>query len=305
MKPRHSLIIAFLAICSLSSCTGGNKSESARKEISSIRDSVLIYKIEGLKAFIKEADYWGDDTESYWAYGKANEILDSITDYTLYDESLAHIYSATSYVFYGLSYFASVLAESQRYHTGEEDKDFIKVGIKESGNIIIRDSRLIENDSINNLVVMEMMALLSITYYFKAIDFSGYYDLIRPNFVRTLGYGSVYTQVKMSEEALMKLNHVCNMLSWYNFTITLARMSHHELYGEYPDIDTAPWNEFTELAYWHDALIHDVTRYENISDEELNRIEVKAAYTQCIMMKHLAENLAKLKEKRSLETLND
>lgn len=58
MKPRHLLIIVFLAICSLSSCTGGNKSESARKEISSIRDSVLIYKIEGLKAFIKEADYW-------------------------------------------------------------------------------------------------------------------------------------------------------------------------------------------------------------------------------------------------------
>lgn len=130
MKPLHLLIIAFLAISSLSSCTGEKKSESAQQEASGIRDSVLIYKIQGLKAFVKEADYWGDDTESYWAYGKANEILDSITDYTLYDESLARIYSATSYVFYGLLYFASVLTESQRYHTGEEEKDFIKVGIK-------------------------------------------------------------------------------------------------------------------------------------------------------------------------------
>ena len=25
----------------------------------SVRDSVLIYKIQGLKEFIKEADYWG------------------------------------------------------------------------------------------------------------------------------------------------------------------------------------------------------------------------------------------------------
>lgn len=74
-------------------------------------------------------------------------------------------------------------------------------------------------------------------------------------------------------------------------------MSYHELYGDYPDIDTSPWNEFTELAYWHDALIHDVKRYENISDEEFHHIEVKAAYTQCIMMKQIAENLAKMKEK--------
>lgn len=58
MKPLHLLIIAFLVICSLSSCTGRNKSESAQQEASSIRDSVLIYKIEGLKAFIKETDYW-------------------------------------------------------------------------------------------------------------------------------------------------------------------------------------------------------------------------------------------------------
>lgn len=242
MKPRHLLIIVFLAICSLSSCTGGNKSESAQQETSSIRDSVLIYKIEGLKAFIKEADYWGDDTESYWAYGKANEILDSITDYTLYEESLARIYSATSYVFYGLSYFASVLAESQRYHTGEEDKDLVKVGIKESGNIIIRDSRLIENDSIANLPVMETLALYSMVYYYKAIDVNDFNDRVLPNFFRA--YRGLRRINGISEIGQHKLYSVYNMQSWYNLIIMLAQMGYHELHNERANTETVPWKEF-------------------------------------------------------------
>lgn len=39
---------------------------------------------------------------------------------------------------------------------------------------------------------------------------------------------------------------------------------------------------------------------QKMPDEKFHRIEVKAAYAQCIMMKHLAENLAKMKEKRNL-----
>ena len=35
--------------------------------------------------FIKVADYWGDDTESYWAFEQANNILDSISDYSKYE----------------------------------------------------------------------------------------------------------------------------------------------------------------------------------------------------------------------------
>lgn len=262
MKPRHLLITAFLAICSLSSCTGGNKEATVQQEASSIRDSVLIYKIEGLKAFIKEADYWGDDTESYWAYGKANEILDSITDYTLYEESLARIYSATSYVFYGLSYFASVLAESQRYHTGEEDKDLVKVGIKESGNIIIRDSRLIENDSIANLPVMEMFALHSMVYYYKAIDVNDFEDRVLPNFFRA--YRGLRRINDMSESGQHKLYSVYNMQSWYNLIIMLAQMGYHELHNERANVETMPWKEFTELAYWHDSLTENPLKYETM-----------------------------------------
>ena len=160
MKPQHLLIIAFLAICSLSACTSGNKSESARQEATCIRDSVLIYKIQGLKALIKEADCWGDDTESYWAYEQADSILNSITDYSPYYESLARIYSATSYVSYGLSYVPSVLEASRQYHFGGSNT-FPKVGVKESGEIIIKDYNLPSNDTLYNVSRLEFRALCS------------------------------------------------------------------------------------------------------------------------------------------------
>ena len=84
---------------------------------------------------------------------------------------------------------------------------------------------------------------------------------------------------------------------WYNFVVTLAQLSYIELHNdERPDFESRPWKEFIELANWHDSLIRDIECYESISDEEFHQIEVKAAYTQCIMMKHIAENLAKLKE---------
>lgn len=77
-------------------------------------------------------------------------------------------------------------------------------------------------------------------------------------------------------------------------------MGYHELHNERANVETMPWKEFTELAYWHDSLTENPLKYETISDEEFHQIEVKAAYTQYIMMKYLAENLAKLKKKRNL-----
>lgn len=108
------VILTCLSSCKHSSATASNKSYTTR-------DSVLVYKIQGLKEFIKVADYWGDDTESYWAFEQANNILDSISDYNKYEESLARIYAATSYVSYGLSYVPSVLEASRQYHSGESN----------------------------------------------------------------------------------------------------------------------------------------------------------------------------------------
>ena len=117
-----------LSVAFVSSVACASKSPVSNNQDCAI-DSVLVYKINGLKEFIKVADYWGDDTESYWAFEQANAILDSITDYSKYEESLARIYAATSYVSYGLSYVPSVIDASKQYHLGESNT-FPKVGIK-------------------------------------------------------------------------------------------------------------------------------------------------------------------------------
>jgi len=81
----QNLLHVFIVISLFCACT---QQKTAQVEVEKpLRDSVLIYKKEGLKALIKEADYWGDDTESYWAYGQADSILGCITDYSQYEES--------------------------------------------------------------------------------------------------------------------------------------------------------------------------------------------------------------------------
>ena len=146
MNTRFFILFCVLFMC-LSAC---KQNRPVSNHQTSIRDSVLIYKTQGLKEFIKVADYWGDDTESYWAFEQANNILDSITDYSKYEESLARIYAATSYVSYGLSYVPSVLEASRQYHLGESNT-FPKVGVKESGEIIIEDFSLPSNDTLYNV----------------------------------------------------------------------------------------------------------------------------------------------------------
>ena len=74
-------------------------------------DSVLMYKIKGLKEFIKFADYWGWDTESYWAFDKANAILDSISDNSNYDEFHRIELKAAYSQYIMLSYIAENLSD--------------------------------------------------------------------------------------------------------------------------------------------------------------------------------------------------
>ena len=163
----------------------------------SIRDSVLIYKTQGLKEFIKVADYWGDDTESYWAFEQANNILDSITDYSKYEESLARIYAATSYVSYGLSYVPSVLEASRQYHLGESNT-FPKVGVKESGEIIIEDFNLPSNDTLYNVSRLEFRALYSMLYFYKAINIENFEERLLHNYDRSMAYEELYSQCDLN-----------------------------------------------------------------------------------------------------------
>ena len=260
----------------------------------SIRDSVLIYKTQGLKEFIKVADYWGDDTESYWAFEQANNILDSITDYSKYEESLARIYAATSYVSYGLSYVPSVLEASRQYHLGESNT-FPKVGIKESGEIIIKDYNLPSNDTLYNVSRLEFRALYSMLYFYKAISLENFEERLLHNYDRSMAYEELYSQC--DHKLAYRISSILNMQAWYNYIITCAQLAYWENNGQAADIKVMPWKEFIELAYWHDSLINDIEQYENMDDETFHRIEAKAAYTQYIILSHIAKNLGELKEK--------
>ena len=260
----------------------------------SIRDSVLIYKTQGLKEFIKVADYWGDDTESYWAFEQANNILDSITDYSKYEESLARIYAATSYVSYGLSYVPSVLEASRQYHLGESNT-FPKVGVKESGEIIIEDFNLPSNDTLYNVSRLEFRALYSMLYFYKAISLENFEERLLHNYDRSMAYEELYSQC--DHKLAYRISSILNMQAWYNYIITCAQLAYWENNGQAADIKVMPWKEFIDLAYWHDSLINDIEQYENMDDETFHRIEAKAAYTQYIILSHIAKNLGELKEK--------
>ena len=77
----HFLHIAFTCMIA---CTPG---KAVADNQHSIKDSILTYKVQGLKEFIKTADYWGNDTESYWAFEQADSLLDTALNLDNYEES--------------------------------------------------------------------------------------------------------------------------------------------------------------------------------------------------------------------------
>ena len=292
-----------LLFCIISMCldANGQFKPVSNKQIA-VRDSVLIYKIQGLKDFVKVADHWGDDTESYWAFEQANNILDSISDFSKYEESLARIYAATSYVSYGLSYFPSVIEASRQYHTGESNS-FPKVGIKESSEIIIKDYHLPPNDTLYNVSRLEFLALYSMLYFYKAVNFEKFEERILPNFDRSMAYDELFSH--FSPQTAYRISSVLNMQVWYNYIVTCAQISHWENNEQAPDLEAMPWKEFIELASWHDSLTSDIKQYEKMDEETFHRIEVKAAYTQYIMLSQIAKNLAEVKKKSSDQKNNE
>ena len=291
MKIRYYCVLFCVLFMYLSAC---KQNRPVSNNQGSLRDSVLIYKTQGLREFIKVADYWGDDTESYWAFEQANNILDSITDYSKYEESLARIYAATSYVSYGLAYVPSVLEASRQYHLGESNT-FPKVGVKESGEIIIKDYNLPSNDTLYYVSRFSFRALYSMLYFYKAINLENFEERLLHNYDRSMAYEELYSQY--TPQVAYRISSILNMQAWYNYMVTCAQLAYWENNGQAADIKVMPWKEFIDLAYWHDSLTNDIEQYENMDDETFHRIEAKAAYTQYIMLLHIAKNLEELKGK--------
>ena len=289
---RYILIICLLCV---SLCALGHE-RAKLGEPRTTKDSVLMYKIRALKAFVNEANYWGRDDESHWAYGKANEILNAVTDYGKYDEALAHIYAAKSYIFYGLSYVPSVYAESRRLQIGEV-KSFPQIGLRELSEILIKDYPLLDENMLYVLSLLEVKALYSALYFFKAsgVNVDG---VLTDCYRGPAGYcESAYAEVPPAVAYRECL--VLNMQSWFIYFVTCAEVSYRENYGLNVNPELDPWKEIYELAKWHDSLTQNISIYSTMPEAEFAKIELKAAYAQCMLLEHLAENLAQLKIKEA------
>ena len=283
----------FCLACTPGNCVANNQH--------SIKDSILIYKVQGLKEFIKAADYWVHDTESCWAFEQADSLLDSVLNLDNYEESLARIYAATSYVSYGLSYVPSVLeAGIQRVHG--ESESFPKVGIQESAEIIITDYTIQNTDTLFTLSYLESRALYSILYFFKAIKNNNFEESLLPNYNRSMLYKIFYSEY--APQTAYRLSTVFNIQPWYIYIFTCANLAHWENHNQAANIEEEPWKEFIERARWNDSLICELEKIVEMDDEEFHRIELNVAYSQYIMLSHAAKNLAEFKEKNSNKQSN-
>ena len=167
--------------------------------------------------------------------------------------------------------------------------------MKESGEIIIRDSKLPQNDTLFNVSRLEFRALYSMLYFYKAINLEKFEERLLHNYDRSMAYEELYSQCV--PKLAYRISSILNMQAWYNYFITCAQLAYWENNGQAADIKVMPWKEFIDLAYWHDSLTNDIEQYENMDDETFHRIEAKAAYTQYIILSHIAKNLKELKEK--------
>ena len=132
-------------------------------------------------------------------------------------------------------------------------------------------------------------------YFYKAINLGNFEERLLHNYDRSMAYEELYSQC--DPKLAYRISSILNMQAWYNYIITCAQLAYWENNGQAADIKVMPWKEFIDLAYWHDSLINDIEQYENMDDETFHRIEAKAAYTQYIILSHIAKNLGELKEK--------
>jgi hypothetical protein len=141
-------IILFITSLVFVSCNGQNLKE---------KSIVLQNQTESLLNLSKVANVIDDDTESYWAYKYADSTLSTIDKSgKSYYKDLNKIYTAYSYIFYGMSYTRTVMAISRG-----DDYSF-----EELNQTIIQT----KNDKIidlSKIAINEMSSIQSVINFYK------------------------------------------------------------------------------------------------------------------------------------------
>jgi hypothetical protein len=141
-------IILFITSLVFVSCNGQNLKE---------KSIILQNQTESLLNLSKMANVIDDDTESYWAYKYADSTLSTIDKSgKSYYKDLNKIYTAYSYIFYGMSYTRTVMAISRG-----DDYSF-----EELNQTIIQT----KNDKIidlSKIAINEMSSIQSVINFYK------------------------------------------------------------------------------------------------------------------------------------------
>lgn len=294
------------------------------------RDSLLIYKVEGMKLFMNfSVDlYGGRDDAQYWAFMTADSLLNAI-DYQSYEESLALYYSAVSYINNGLSYVPTIMRIVNQSDANPES-GLPSISLEESFKLIIEDPKLSETNRLKDLSGLEYRALYSTFYYTHVIGMDKFVSLVKPILEEFEEYEKYYSSYSI--EDAYKLCSIESKALWYIFlsgySLDAFRLFRARKYSnKYGDLFQTyikrhvsgnkyetlllSDDEFAltidEIAVWHDSIQNFRNDgIENLSDEKFYEIELKAARYHYYMLS-VANECVKLMEefKETQEELRD
>lgn len=99
----------YLVLFIVTSACYGQTTENQSEKINILKNHSL-----NLKKFLNVANIIDSDMESYWAYGMADSLLGTINfNGNYYETNLSKIYSAYTYIFYGMCYSRTISAISR------------------------------------------------------------------------------------------------------------------------------------------------------------------------------------------------
>lgn len=158
---KFQTVFTLFMIFSLTSCNGQNNKLLEQKS------SILDNQSKALIEFTKVANVIDNDSESYWGYEKADSILSTIDiSGENYHENLSKIYSATTYLFYGMSYTRSIYAMMD----GDNNS------LEELSNTIIKPLSKDEFDY-KKLVLNELSSIYSMLNFYKVAGIDMYDEI--------------------------------------------------------------------------------------------------------------------------------
>jgi hypothetical protein len=188
-------LLFFIVLITVSVCKGQTAEELTLKGI------ILENQQKNLMAFSKKAYLIDNDTESYWGYEFADSLLAAVNlNGKNYFEDLSRIYSAYTYIFYGMSYTKTIYAVSRgdNYSLEELTKTIIPFD---------RNKKIDKQDLSNK----ELASIYGLINFYKVSRMPGYermntvfneYSEISGNLFRQYPENEAYKVVSLKNKKL-------------------------------------------------------------------------------------------------------